>query len=54
MTCSGRPYQYNLNKKKRVVAEKEGLESDEKEVDDLGAMEHIEEISPSKYERKTR
>jgi hypothetical protein len=27
--CSGRPYQYKLNKKKRAVVEREGLESDE-------------------------
>jgi len=26
---SGRPYQYKINRKKRAVAEREGLESDE-------------------------
>ena len=26
---SGRPYQYNIDSKKRVVVEREGLESDE-------------------------
>jgi hypothetical protein len=30
--------------KKRVVAEREGLESDEEEVEDICATEHIEEI----------
>jgi hypothetical protein len=30
-TCSGVPYQYNMNNKKRVIADKEGLESDEEE-----------------------
>jgi hypothetical protein len=34
-TCSGRPYQYKLNRKKRAVAKREGLESDEEEVEDL-------------------
>jgi hypothetical protein len=44
MTRSGRPYQYKLNRKKRAVAEREGLESDEEEVEDLCVVEHIEEI----------
>jgi hypothetical protein len=44
MTRSGRPYQYKLNRKKRAVAEREGLESDEEEVEDLHVVEHIEEI----------
>jgi len=52
--CSGRPYQYNINRKKRVVVEREGLESDEEDVDDLCVMEKIEEIMRTKYERKTR
>ena len=38
-TCSGVPYQYNMNTKKRVVVAREGLESDEEEVKDLRAME---------------
>jgi hypothetical protein len=44
MTRSGVPYQYNVNTKKRVVAVREGLASDEEEVEDLQAVEKIEEI----------
>jgi hypothetical protein len=40
-TCNKRPYQYNINRKKREVSEWEGLESDEEEVEDLCAMESI-------------
>jgi hypothetical protein len=54
MTRSGAPYQYKVNTKKRVVAERKGLESDEEEVEDLQAMEQIEEILRETYERKTR
>jgi hypothetical protein len=32
---SGVPYQYKVNTKKRVVAAREGLASDEEEVEDL-------------------
>jgi hypothetical protein len=53
-TRSGVPYQYKMNNKKRVVAMREGLESDEEEVEDLRAMEKIEEILHMTYERKTR
>jgi SPX domain protein involved in polyphosphate accumulation len=53
-TRSGRPYQYKLNRKKRAVAEREGLESDEEEVEDLCVVEHIEEILCTTYERNTR
>jgi hypothetical protein len=51
---SGRPYQYNINRKKREVAKREGLDSDEEEVEDLCAMGKIEEILCATYERKTR
>ena len=34
-TRSGVPYQYKVNNKKRVVAAREGLASDEEEVEDL-------------------
>jgi hypothetical protein len=34
-TCSCRPYQYKMNNKKRDIADREGLESDEEEVEDL-------------------
>jgi hypothetical protein len=27
-TCSGAPYQYNMNNKKRDITDREGLESD--------------------------
>jgi hypothetical protein len=33
--CSRAPYQYKVNTKKRVVAMREGLVSDEEEVEDL-------------------
>jgi hypothetical protein len=49
-----RPYQYNINRKKRAVAEREGLESDEEEVEDLCAIEKIEEILCAKYDRKKK
>jgi hypothetical protein len=39
MTRSGAPYQYKINTKKRDIAEREGLASDEEEVEDLWAME---------------
>jgi hypothetical protein len=52
--CSERPYQYNINRKKRAVAEREGLESDEEEVEDLCAMGNIEEIMCTTYDIKTR
>jgi hypothetical protein len=54
MTHSGVPYQYNVNTKKRDVATREGLESDEEEVEDLRDVEQIEEILRATYERKTR
>ena len=38
------PYQYKVNTKKRVIAEREGLTSDEEEVEDIQAVEQIEEI----------
>jgi hypothetical protein len=47
------PYQYMVSTKKRVVAMREGLASDEEEVEDLWAMEQIEEILHATYERKT-
>jgi hypothetical protein len=53
-TCSGVPYQYKVNTKKRVVAAREGLASDEEEVEDLWAVEKIEEILHATYERKMR
>jgi hypothetical protein len=53
-THSGRTYQYKINMKKRVVAEREVLESDDEEVDDLHAMEHIEEIICTTYKINTR
>jgi hypothetical protein len=52
--CNGVPYQYKVNTKKRVVAAREGLASDEEEVEDLWAMEQIEEILCVTYERKRR
>jgi hypothetical protein len=43
-TRSGVPYQYKVNTKKRAIATREGLASDEEEVEDLRAVEQIEEI----------
>jgi hypothetical protein len=51
-TRSGLPYQYKMNKKKRAIADREGLISDEEEVEDLRAVEKIEEILHATYERK--
>ena len=53
-TCSGVPYQYKVNTKKRVVDTSEGLESDEEEVEDLQVVEKIDEILHVTNERKTR
>jgi hypothetical protein len=53
-TCSGVPYQYKVKTKKRVVAAREGLASDEEEVEDLRAVAQIEEILCVTYERKMR
>jgi hypothetical protein len=53
-THSGVPYQYKVNTKKRVIATREGLESDEEEVEDLWVVENIEEILCATYERKMR
>jgi hypothetical protein len=54
MTRSGVPYQYKVNTKNRAVATREGLAIDEEEVEDLRAVEQIEEILRETYERKTR
>jgi hypothetical protein len=54
MTHGGAPCQYKVNTKKRDVAEREGLASDEEEVEDLRVVEKIEEILHAAYERKTR
>jgi hypothetical protein len=43
-TCSGVPYQYKINNKKRAIVDIEGLASDEEEVEDLCVVENIEEI----------
>ena len=51
---SGVPYQYKIKNKKRSIATREGLESDEEEVEDLRAMEQIEEILRTTYERNMR
>jgi hypothetical protein len=52
--CSGVPYQYKVNIKKRGIAMREGLDSDEEEVEDLRAMDQIEEILRATYDRKMR
>jgi hypothetical protein len=50
-TCSRSPYQYKVDTKKRAIATREGLASDEEEVEDLWAVEKIEEILCSTYEQ---
>jgi hypothetical protein len=41
-----------MNNKKRAIADREGLTSDEEEVEDLWALKQIEEILHTTYERK--
>jgi hypothetical protein len=53
-TRSGAPYQYKMNNKKISIADREGLASNEEEVEDLRDVEKIEEILRATYERKTR
>jgi hypothetical protein len=53
-THNERPYQYNMNNKKRAISDREGLASDEEEVEYLRDVEHIEEILRATYEMKTR
>jgi hypothetical protein len=52
--CNERPYQNKINRKKRAISEREGLDSDEEEVEYLCAMEHIEKILRAMYEIKTK
>jgi hypothetical protein len=52
-THNKRPYQYTINRKKRAIAERKGLESDEEEVEDLCSTKYIERILHTKYDRKT-
>ena len=49
---NGAPYQYKMNNKKKAIADREGLASDEEEVEDLHVVEQIEEIMRATYERK--
>jgi len=53
-TCSGVPYRYNMNTKKRVVVAREGCESNEEGVEDLQDVEKIEEIHGMKYKMNMR
>jgi hypothetical protein len=46
---SGVPYQYKMNNNKRDIVDREGLESDEEEVEDLQVVENIEEILCATY-----
>jgi hypothetical protein len=34
-TCNGAPHQYNMNNKKRAIVDRDGLKSDEEEVEVL-------------------
>jgi hypothetical protein len=49
-----RPYQYKMYKKNRTIVDKQGLMSDEEEVEDLRVVENIEEILQEMYERKKK
>jgi hypothetical protein len=49
---SGVPCEYKMNNKKRTIVDREGLASDKEEVEDLSAVEQIEEILHITYERK--
>jgi hypothetical protein len=49
---SGVPYQYKMNNKKRAIADRQGLESDEEEVEDIRDVNNIEEILCATYEMK--
>jgi hypothetical protein len=40
-TCNGIPYHYKMNNKKRATVEREGLASDEEEVENLQDVEKI-------------
>ena len=42
-----------MNNKKRVVEEREGLENDEEEVENIRTTRQIEDILCTTYERKT-
>jgi hypothetical protein len=53
-THSGSSYQYKVNTRKTTIVVREGLVSDEEEVEDLMAMEQIKEVLHATYERKTR
>ena len=53
MTHNERPYQYKMNNKNRAISKREGLDSDEEEVDDLRATGKFEEIFHTTYQRKT-
>jgi hypothetical protein len=53
-TCSGVPYQYKVITNKRALANREGLSSDEEEVENIRVVEKIEEIMHATYERKMR
>jgi hypothetical protein len=53
-TRSRVPYQYKVNTKKRAIFAREGLVSDEEEVEDLRAVDQIKEIMHATYDRKMR
>ena len=53
-TCSGVPYQYKMNNKKRAIADKEALTTNEEEAKDIWDVEKNEEILHAKYERNQR
>jgi len=48
------PHQYKMNTNKRVIAAREGLASDEEEIEDIWTVEQLEEILCVTYERKMK
>jgi hypothetical protein len=52
-TCSGAPYQYKMNNKNISIVNREGLTSDEEEVEDIWDVQLIEEIMHETYEMNT-
>jgi len=49
-----RPYQYKMSNNKRDISDREGMASDEEEIEDLWVVEQIEEILCETYKIKTR
>jgi hypothetical protein len=53
-TRSGVPYQYKMNNKKRTIGDREDLESNEEDIEDICVVDNIEEILHATYEREDK